>query len=194
MGNDSVASGDDSTGWEKETEQVMNLFTAQANAEVAVDEADVAAVNEEVQEWTLLADEEPGREEAANANPAPPPTGKQTELRHVAYQLTNHKTLKEIALELKQAVSGSKRLLFNRLWDCTAMTMVGNNAFNYRHVIVVGAMTNVPKWVILTPKEVPAIEDIDMATGAEEGFFALTNKENAFGGTGANFLMAKNLV
>jgi hypothetical protein len=54
-------------------EQVMHLFAAQAIAEAAVDEADVAAVNEEVQEWTLHADEEAGRVEAANANPAPPP-------------------------------------------------------------------------------------------------------------------------
>ncbi len=42
--NDSVASGDDSSGWDKETEQVMHLFAAQAIAEAAVDEADVAAV------------------------------------------------------------------------------------------------------------------------------------------------------
>ncbi len=58
--NDSVASGDDSASWDKETERVMHLFTAQAIAEAAVDEADLATVNEVVQEWTLLADEEAG--------------------------------------------------------------------------------------------------------------------------------------
>ncbi len=71
--DDSIASGDDSASWDKETERVMHLFAAQAIAEAMVDEADMAAVNEEVQEWTLLTNEEAGREEAANANPAPPP-------------------------------------------------------------------------------------------------------------------------
>ncbi len=41
---------------------------------------------------------------------------------------------------------------------------------------------------------VPAVEDIDMATNAEERIFAPTNKENAFGGMRANFLTAENLV
>jgi hypothetical protein len=69
--------------------------------------------------------------------------------------------LKEIALELRQAVSGAKRILFNRFWDCMATLMVGDDAFNYHRIIIVGATTNVLKWVILTPKELPAIEDIE---------------------------------
>ena len=38
------------------------------------------------------------------------------------------------------------------------------------------------------------MEGIDMAVGAEEGFFAPTNKENSVGGERVNFLTTKNLT
>ena len=49
----------------------------------------------------------------------------------------------------------------------------------------------IPKWVILTPEEVPLVDGIDMGTGAEKGFFGPTNKENAVGGKRSNFMMGE---
>ena len=54
--------------------------------------------------------------------------------------------------------------------------------------------TGIPRWVVLKPEDVPDVEGIDMAVGAEEGFFAPTNKENSVGGEQVNFLMTKNLT
>ena len=48
--------------------------------------------------------------------------------------------------------------------------------------------------MILNPKKVPAIEGIDMATSAEEEFFAPTNRENGAGRKQSNFLTAENIV
>ena len=57
-----------------------------------------------------------------------------------------------------------------------------------------GTRTWIPRWVVLKPEDVPEVEGIDMAVGAEEGFFAPTNKENSVGGEQVNFLMTKNLT
>ena len=44
-----------------------------------------------------------------------------------------------------------------------------------------------PRWVVLTPEPVPPIVNIDMATGAECGFFGPTNPNNSVGATRSNF-------
>ncbi len=65
------------------------------------------------------------------------------------------------------------------------MTKVSEDEFEYHHVSVVGA--KVPAWIILTPEAVPPVDSIDMGTSTQKGFFGPTNKENAVGGTRANF-------
>ena len=54
--------------------------------------------------------------------------------------------------------------------------------------------TGIPRWIVLKPKDVPDVEGIDMAFGAEEGFFAPMNKENSVGGERVNFLTNENLT
>lgn len=202
---DSVASGDNSLDWLKESERVVAGFAVQAEAEAAIDEAEEAPVNPQVEEWEVLADMMAaggdGDEEEA-PNPALPPINKERQQQHIetihiTYQSVKHRQLKEIAHELKVASSGSKRVLFDRLRVSTTTTTVeGQDAFEYTRVVdrtAAPMATNVPQWIILTPEEVPPVEGINMATGAEEGFFAPTNKENSFGGKRANFLTAENL-
>jgi hypothetical protein len=199
---DSIASGDNSLDWFKESERVVAGFAVQAEAEAAIDEAEEAPVNPEVEEWIVLADMAAGGDEDETLPPVDNEQQQQhtTETIHVTYKSVNHRQLKEIAHELKVTSSGSKRVLFDRLRASTATTTVEGqeDAFDFTHVVdtnrTAAAMaTNVPQWIILTPEEVPAVEGIDMATGAQEGFFAPTNKENSFGGKRANFLTAENL-
>ncbi len=45
-----------------------------------------------------------------------------------------------------------------------------------------------PTWIILTPEPLPALPRIDMAMGAQTGFYGPTNKENAVGGVRQNFI------
>ena len=68
-------------------------------------------------------------------------------------------------------------LLFNRNRDSSEVMKVSDEEFKYCHASVVGA--KVPTWVILTPKVVPPVDNIDMDTGASIGFFGPTNKENS---------------
>ena len=101
-------------------------------------------------------------------------------------------------MDLGQSVSGNKRTLFNRYWDCPNATKVDNDTFKYEKQMVVGEdgvmRPAVPNRVILTPEGVPDVEGINMASGAEEGLFAPTNNENSVGGKRANFLTAKNFT
>jgi hypothetical protein len=61
--------------------------------------------------------------------------------------------------------------------------VVGEDAtsFTYRPVKVAEGL--VPMWIILTKETVPPIEGFSMATSAEQGFSAPTNKDNAVGAT-----------
>jgi hypothetical protein len=45
------------------------------------------------------------------------------------------------------------------------------------------------RWVVLTLEPVPPVANIDMATGAERGFFGPTNPNNSVGATRSNFCM-----
>jgi hypothetical protein len=49
----------------------------------------------------------------------------------------------------------------------------------------------VAKWVILTPQEVAPIDGMNMATGAQEGFYGPMNQENLEGGQRSNFLSSQ---
>jgi hypothetical protein len=98
----------------------------QAEAEAAIDEAEEAPVNPEVEEWIVLADMAAGGDEDETLPPVDNEQQQQhmTETIHVTYKSVNHRQLKEIAHELKVTSSGSKRVLFDRLRASTATTTV----------------------------------------------------------------------
>jgi len=133
--------------------------------------------------------EEGNADGAAEVNPTT--TAVAYETRRVVLQTTNVKTLKAIAVMVSVSTNGKKQLLFNRIRDSSAVTKIGEDEFEYRHASVVGA--KVPTWIILTPEAVPPVDGIDMGTGAQKGFFGPTNKENAVGGTRANFLTSEHV-
>jgi hypothetical protein len=81
--------------------------------------------------------------------------------------------------------NGAKRKLFNRIHDSDHVEKVYNDSFDYRRQIVKGE--KVPTWIILNPEPAAAVPGVDMATGAQFGFYGPTNKENAVGGKRHNF-------
>jgi hypothetical protein len=93
--DDSVASGDDSNGWEREEDRVRNAFVIQADADDELEVANFTSdgpVNE-VLEWTTLTDDlEMGNADDEVALP------EVVETRNIVLQKTNVKTLKSIAL------------------------------------------------------------------------------------------------
>ena len=183
--DDSVASGDDSNGWEREEDRVRNAFIIQADADDELELANFTSdgpVNE-VLEWTTLTDDlEMGNaDDEVAALPA-----EVVETRNIVLQKTNVKTLKSIALRFSMSHHGNKRALFDRIRDSPHATKVSADEFQYRHSTAAGE--RVPTWIILDGEEVPAVAGIDMNTGSEKGFFGPTNKENATGGKRTNFL------
>jgi hypothetical protein len=195
--DDSVASGDDSAGWEAEEDRVLNAFAIQTVAEDALDDIFVDdGPMKEIHEFMLIAGRGVDGEEEGNADGAAEvepttTTAVEYETRCVVLQTTNVKMLKAIAVMVNVSTNGKKQLLFNRIRDSSAVTKVSEDEFEYRHASVVGA--KVPTWIILTPEAVPSVDGIDMGTGAQKGFFGPTNKENAVGGTRANFLTSEHV-
>ena len=99
---DSVASGDDSAGWEAEEDRVLNAFTIQTEAEEALEDLFVDdGPMKEIHEIILIAGRGVDREEG-NADSAakvdPTTTAVEYETRRDMLQTTNVKTLKAIAL------------------------------------------------------------------------------------------------
>jgi hypothetical protein len=184
---DSVASGDDSAGWETEEDRVMNSFLAQTEAEEALDDLSDDVPMTEVHEFMLISGEEggDGTEGQADGAAEVAPISVEYKARRVALQTTNVKTLKAIAIMLKLSPHGKKQFLFNHICDSLELMKVSDDEFEYRHTLVVGA--KVPTWVILTPKVVPLVDGIDMGTDASIGYFRPTNKENAVGRKRSNF-------
>jgi hypothetical protein len=175
--DDSVASGDDSNGWEREEDRVRNAFVIQADADDELELANFTSdgpVNE-VLEWTTLTDDL----EMGNADDEVAALPKVVETRNIVLQKTNVKTLKSIALRFSISHYGNKRALFDCIRDSPHATKVSADEFQYRHSTAAGE--RVPTWIILNGKEVPAVAGIDMNTGSEKGFFGPTNKENATG-------------
>jgi hypothetical protein len=180
---DSVASGDDSNGWEREEGRVMHEFTAQAEADDVRDDAafpDIAM--NETNEWEFLAE---GNADELPDQPTPPP---KFEKLRIFYQKTTGKALIEFATKLNIAQSGSKRKLFDRICNSGngRIDKVDDDSFDYHREIVKGE--KVPTWLLLCPEPIPHIPGIDMATGAQSGFFGPRNKENAVGRLRQNFL------
>jgi len=179
--NDSVVSGDMSIGWNDINERVTDDFISQAIVADAHDAAvfpDICPMNE-VNEWEMFAD---GNADDANA----PPAAVQYETVRIHYLKTTTKILVDIAARLGISKTGTKRKLFDKLRNSERALKIDDDTFDYRREIVEGEV--VPTWIILTPQPAPAVPGIDMATGAQTGFFGPTNKENAVGGVRQNFL------
>ncbi len=104
---------------------------------------------------------------------------------------TSVAALKEIAKMLNLSGGAQKKeVLFNRIRDSPHVTKISKTEFEYHHPKT-GASAGgkkIPTWILLTPKEVPSVDGVDMGTGAQSGFFGPTNKENAVGGMRSNFL------
>ena len=194
--DDSVASGDDSIAWERETMKIMATF-ADATAleerkmEAAAQE-DAPAVREIGEyDFEFLA------EGGFDAENLPPPPVQQYESRRVEFKTTNVKSLKAIALVLNVSGYGTKRAIFERCRDSpTGVEKISDDEFEYRHPVEVGAdgvRERMETWVVLDPEDVPPVAGIDMATGASHGFFGPTNKENAVGATRTNFLTSSKI-
>ncbi len=108
---DSIASGDDSDGWDKEEGRVMHDLAAQAKADDVLDEAVFPDVPmNEVNEWEVLVEE--GNADDQNTVEDDPPT---FETIRILFQKTTAKVLGEIAKKLDVALNGSKRKLFDRI-------------------------------------------------------------------------------
>jgi hypothetical protein len=85
-----------------------------------------------------------------------------------------------------------KQVLFNHIRDSghIDLEILGDDKFAV--VNPVGARNKA--WVILTPKVLSLVPGVNMETGAQEGFYGPTNKENSVGGTGSNFLTKEKIV
>ena len=158
--DDSVASGDDSAGWEKEEDRVVNAFAAQAEADDRLEDISVDTPVKDIHEFMLAG----GEEGNADGDVAP-----EFETRQVLLKKTNVKTLREIALKLNVGQVGLKEVLFNCIRDSPHVRKVSEAEFEYRHAKAAG--DKIPTWVLLSPEDLPLVDGIDMATGAEKGFF-----------------------
>ena len=182
----SVASGDDSKGWMQEEERMMTTISAQNAAEQR--EADeLEDLVDEIQEWELAAEEPDGIKGSADTS-----VQFEYESVNVTMKWTSNK-LKDVARALKLPVSGKKGPIFIRIRDCghKLITKTDDTSFVYKRKTLAEDKHR-PKWVLLTPNEAPPIEGIDMATGAQRGFFGPTNKENTTGATKHNYLMHRD--
>jgi hypothetical protein len=133
--DDSVASGDNSITWEKETMKIMKNFAEATALEEAKAEETVQedAPVREIVEWDCLA--ENGDDEAL-MNLAPPPQPFET--RRVVFKTTILKSLKAIALVLKASGYGTKQAIFNRLRDLPTVDKISDKEFEYQHPVEVG--------------------------------------------------------
>jgi hypothetical protein len=181
---DSVASGDDSDGWNREDGRVMHELAAQAEEDDARDNAVFPDVQmNEVNEWEVLAEE--GIADEGNVDcPS-------FETIRIVYQKTTAKGLSEIATKVGVSPYGTKRKLFDRIRDSGKVVKVDDDSFDYRRQIVAGE--KIPTWVILNPEPAVAVPGVDMATGAAFGFYGPTNKENAVGGEAITLLRTRRI-
>ena len=153
--DDSVASGDDSTDWEKEDERMKLQLLAAGNAEDTDDISEDDGPVNEVEEFMLMAGED--NEEAGNT--IPPPALPEFETIRVALNRgTSVAVLKEIAAYLNLSGGAQKKeMLFNRLRDSPPVTKISETEFEYQRPKMggsVGHQTKIPTWILLTPEDV----------------------------------------
>jgi hypothetical protein len=187
--DDSVASGDDSNGWEVEEVRLTHIIAAQAEREDSIEEREIEIIVPEVHEW------EQSLEEGNPDEGAAAPTGSAAavfEAIHYPYVKTTGKILKDLAQKFRLSCTGNKRILYDRIRDCDCVEKLGADEFIYHRKVLTGEKRE--KWIVLTPEEPPSIEGIDLATGAQVGFYGPTNKENAVGAKRSNFLTKEKIA
>jgi hypothetical protein len=102
--------------------------------------------------------------------------------------------LKEVATICQISLGDARKKadVFARIRNSgNALITLGDSetSFQYQKVRVSGATaSNDPYWLVLNPEIPPRLPGIDMATGAEVGFFGPTNTNNIAGAQKHNFL------
>jgi hypothetical protein len=81
-----------------------------------------------------------------------------------------------------------KEVLFNCICDSPRVTKISRTESEYQRVKTnVSSWVKIKTWILLTPKEVPPVDGVDMGNGAQRGFFGPTSQENAVGTVCLNF-------
>lgn len=158
------------------------LIAAQNEAEQKAADEERPVILPVVFDWETLDDVE---EEPADA---PPPLV--TKIDTVTYSTKGKKFtaayLRELycKLDLQPPVAKntSKKVLFNAIRDSqhAAIKTIDEVTFTYEYQEVPDHLKKGPRWKMLTGMDIALPEGFD-PSGAEEGFFAPTNKENAAG-------------
>ncbi len=123
----------------------------------------------------------------------PPDNVPQQELETLQVELnrlTGVAVLKGVAALLNLLPNAPKKeVLFNCICDSPHVTKISDTESEYQRAKTnVSGRKKIPTWILLTHKEVPPVDGLDMGTGAQRGFFGPTNQENAVGATRSNFL------
>ncbi len=132
--DDSIASGNDSAGWEREEAQVLNAFILQVEADDRLEDVSINAPVKEVHEFVLIDEGEEGN--ADGEVPCPLAALLEFKTRQVSVKKTNIKSLKEIALMLNLAMTGKKEVLFNHICNSPHVTKLSADEFEYCHMKV----------------------------------------------------------
>jgi hypothetical protein len=183
-------SGDDSDGWEDEEDR-MEAFFANANAEEVLLANSTEASNlPVVNEWELEADE-------LIETPADP-EDVTPEMEEVTVIFKTHCKLwpkqrmlelfQELGIQVRLFKNVNKRTIFDAIRDSDKVTKVSaDDSFKFTRVVVPLHMQKGPKWILLQGVDVDLPEGFH-PSGAEEGFFAPTNKDNVVGAPKKKYL------
>ena len=164
--DDSVCSGDDAAGWEREEDKIMAAIAAQNQRERDADNLDEDGVPAFF-EFEIDAD-------ADNENPTPIRVTKT-----VTFKSHSVPMLKELYQFLGVALPSDKKKpsLFQTLRDSAKVTKIADDSFSYETEEVPESQMKGPRWEILAGMDVSLPHGI-APTGAQEGFFGPTNQEN----------------
>ena len=194
-------SGDDEDDWDKEAEAVMaavEVGRLELEEEDANNADDIICreITEMDRQLMLLEQEEAqgGAPEGGGVEEAI------TEYDTITVTVKTYTAaeLKEVAKRVNVAVSGNKSDLFTRIRNSGSNFVVkgdSDESFQYKaekvpsnDAEVGAAAADAPYWVVLNPEVPTPIPGMDMATGAETGFFGPTNTNNIAGAVRHNFL------
>ncbi len=180
-------SGDDEDAWENEADMVMEAAAEQQAGEEEDVSDDGDEILKEVSEFEQLVEEALEEEQAAEDADV-----YETVVVTKSFTIPQ---LKEIAKAIKVSMTGTKPVLFARIRDSGSDLIVkgDDESFQFKKkVSETGASAaraeNDPYWFIPSPEIPPSIPGVDMATGAEIGFFGPTNTNNIAGAQRHNFL------
>ncbi len=181
--------------WKAEGERILAAHTRQMDKEEALADADKAQVHAiaEFEEFTLCGeaiDNAPvlGVEGAADVSITPPIFKTVT----FPFKTTTVATLRDTAKAITLQYTGTKKVLWERIIKSgDSNIIVGEDTTTFTYHRVKAAEGSIPMWIILTPEIVPSVEGIDMATSAQRGFCAPTNKDNDVGVTRSNFCTSR---